>query len=69
MQDAETMNQAMLDQLKENGETYRKFLDVFTKNPQIAQMLMQTQPPISPLLTQMEQPQAEGQPIQEQPIQ
>lgn len=67
MQDAATMNQAMLDQLKENGETYRKLLDVFTKNPQLAAMLSQTQPPISPLLTQMEQ---QSQPPQEeQPIQ
>lgn len=67
MQDAATMNQAMLDQLKENGETYRKLLDVFTKNPQLAAMLSQTQPPISPLLTQMEQ--QSQPPQQEQPIQ
>ena len=69
MQDAATMNQAMLDQLKENGDNYRKLLDVFTKNPALAQMLTQTQPPISPLLTQMEQSQQQSAPPQEQPPQ
>jgi hypothetical protein len=65
LKDAENMSKAILEQLKQNNENWRKLADIMKDNPAMANLLAGTQPPISPALTEMEQA---DQPPMDQPV-